>query len=235
PIRPDMAAGDSRGGKSDANGAFHVDAQIPAGTWSLDAQARGIKLVSPDSVTVPDAGATPPLTVVVRRMPSISGIVVDETGAGVPGVYMQAELKKSSGRTASARTQMDGTFTIYAVDDSLDAVRLEYVDAGPCEPTPEPVGPYAWGATDVRLELVRALSFELTVVERTSGTPVEEFSVACASDRAKWSNQREDRLGGHHPGGMVTVDRVWHGKNTLTVHPKDPELFANDPISFEAN
>jgi hypothetical protein len=235
PIRPDMAAGDSRGGKSDANGAFHVDAQIPAGTWSLDAQAKGIKLVSPDSVTVPDTGDAPPVTVVVRRMPSISGIVVDDTAAGVPGVVLRVESKKSSGRTASARTQKDGTFTIYAVDDALDPVRLESNETGPCEPMPEPVGPFAWGATDVRVELVRALSFELTVVERVSGAPVEEFSVACASDRAQWSNQREDRLGGRHPGGVLTVDRVWHGKNTLTVHPQDPELLANAPISFEAN
>jgi hypothetical protein len=233
PVRSDMAANDSRGGKSDANGSFRVDTPIPPGTWSLDAQARGIKLVSPDSVTVPDAGSAPPVTVVVRRMPSISGVVVDETGAGVPGIYLQAELKKRSGRMASGRTQKDGTFTIYAVDDVLEPVRLESHDTGPCEPMEEPVGPYAWGTTDVRIELVRALSFELTVVERASGAPVEDFSVACAADQATWSNQREDRLGGRHPGGTVTVDRVWHGKNSLTIHPKDPHLLANAPISFE--
>lgn len=232
PMRDGMGANNSRGGKSDANGSFRFD--VPSGTWSLDAQGRGVKLVSPDSLTVPETGAAPTVTVVVRRMPSISGVVVDETGAGVERVYLEAELKKQSGRMAAAWTKADGSFTIYAVDDVLEPVRLTSHDTGPCEPLAEPTALYPWGTTDVRIELVRALSFELTVVERASGAPVEEFSVACVSDRATWSNEREDRLGGRHPGGTVTVDRVWHGKNTLTVHPRDPELFANAPTTFEA-
>lgn len=233
PLHGDMAANDSRGGKSDASGAFRIDVPIPAGTWSLDARARGVKLVSPDTLTVPDTGSPPPVTVVVRSMPSISGVVVDEKGAGVPRVNLMAKLKRS-GRMASARTADDGSFTIYAVDDDLAPVRIESHDTGPCEPMAEPAGPYAWGTTDVRIELVRALSFELTVVERLTGKPVEEFSVVCAPDRATWSHQGEDRLGGRHPGGSVTVDRVWHGTSRLTVHPRDPELFPNAPIVFEA-
>lgn len=234
PVRGEMGANDSRVGKSDEAGNFRVDAPIPPGTWSIDAQARGVKLVSPDNVTVPDSGAMPPLTVVVRRMPSISGVVVDETGAGVGRVTLKAELRKSAGRMASAHTQADGSFTIYAVDDALEPVRLTTLDAGPCEPMKEPTPPVPWGTTDVRIELVRALSFELTVVERKSGEPVEEFSVACFPDRSTSSRQRDDRLGGRHAGGKLTVDGVWHGPNRLTVHPNDPDLLANEPIAFDA-
>ena len=234
PVRHEMGANDTRGGTSDESGAFRFEVPIPAGTWSLDAQARGVKLVSPDSVTVPDSGATAALTVVVRRMPSISGIVVDETGAGVERVYVEAELKKRSGRMAAAWTRADGSFTIYAVDDVLEPVRLTSHETGPCEPMKEPTAPYAWGATDARIELVRALSFELTVVEKGSDAPVEQYSVACVPEQATWSNQREDRLGGRHAGGKVTVDHVWRGKNQLTVHPNDPDLVASAPVEIDA-
>jgi hypothetical protein len=83
--------------------------------------------------------------------------------------------------------------------------------------------------------LRRALTLELEVVERASGAPVEDFAVSCFTDKATWSNQREARSGGRHAGGRLTLDKVWRGSNQLIVFPKDPELRANDPISFDAS
>jgi hypothetical protein len=235
PIRDGMAAASSRHARSGEDGTFRVAEAIPAGTWSLDVRIKGFKLLSPDSVTVHEPASADPVTVVVKRMPAVSGVVVDETGAPVPRVTLQAEFMKGSGRTASGRTQEDGSFTIHAVDDDLRPVRLIVTDPGPCEKPTEPGPEYAWGTNDIRIELRRALSFELTVVERVTGTPVEDFAVVCHLVDSQGSLERNARLGGHHPQGQVTVDRVRRGSNRLEVKPRDAAFAPSEPIEFEAD
>jgi hypothetical protein len=235
PIREGMGGASSRHARSGEDGAFHLAEPIPAGTWSLALSGKGIKLVSPDRVTVHAPAGADPVTVVVKRMPAISGIVVDEMGTPVPRVTLQAEFLKGSGRTASGRTQEDGIFTIHAVDDDLRPVRLIVTDPGPCEKPTEPGPEYPWGTDDIRIELRRALSFELTVVERMTGTPVEDYAVVCHLVDSQGSLERNARLGGHHPQGQVTVDRVRRGSNLLEVKPRDAAFAASDPIEFEAD
>lgn len=92
-----MAANDTRMSFTDANGDFAIEEPIPAGVWSLDVQGRGLRLVGKDRVTV-TAGRAEALLVTVRRMPSITGIVVDESGALVKGGEVRANLNRS-GRT----------------------------------------------------------------------------------------------------------------------------------------
>ena len=236
PMGDGMAASNSRGGFSGADGRFAIEAPIPAGTWSCDAYVRGMKLVSPDAVTVREGTGAEPVAVVLKGMPSISGVVVDELGDPVPHVSVRAVLNRS-GRMASAWTAKDGSFTLYAVDDELHPVRLEIDDPGPCEPPrcEGDEGPeYAWGSSKVRFELLRALSFELVVVDGASGQPVEEYSVQCYPRRSRSSRQTDFRLGGRHPGGRVTVDHVWRGSNYLVVRPNAPELVTNEPLEFVA-
>ena len=233
PIRDSFGANSSRDGRSGEDGRFRISTPIPAGTWSLDAGKRGMKLVSPDSVTVREGTGAEPITVIVRSMPSISGVVVDETGAPVPGVSLHADQRRS-GRLASARTGRDGTFEMHAVDDALTPVRIEVYDSGPCEPPVEAGPEHEWGTNDVHIVLRRALSFELTVVEREGGAPVEEYAVVCHALRSTSSLQSSPRLGDPHPDGRVTVDQVWHGPNRLEVLPRDPELAPSEPIEFDA-
>lgn len=233
PIAANMAANDVRYGSSDAAGDFQIGVPIPVGTWSLDVRSRGMRLVSPAHVTVTDRGAEP-LLVTVRSMPSISGLVVDDLGQPVQDVEVRAAFQRS-GLMASGRSRKDGTFTIHAVDAEPKPVRLEIDDPGPCEP-PEKADErlYEWGTRDVRIELHRATACELVVVERATGAPVTQFAVSCASTRANSSLQSDLRLSGEHPGGRVTIDRVWRGKNRLQVMPLDPALVPSAPVEFEA-
>lgn len=233
PIAADMAANNSRSGWSDANGNFAIEVPIPPGTWSIDAQARGIRLVSPTQVTVSERGADPVL-VTVRSMPSIQGVVVDEHGQPVKGVVIRA-VNNRSGRYASGRSRDDGTFTIFAVDAEPQPVPLRVDDPGPCEPpATSDERLWAWGSTEVRFQLQRALTCELLVVERATGTPVTNYAVSCASARSNSSLQSDLRLAGEHEGGRVTIDRIWRGKNTLQVIPLDPALLPSARIEFEA-
>lgn len=233
PIAPDMAANNSRHGFAGENGEFRIGVPIPAGTWSLDISARGMRLVSPDHVTVTGHGREPVL-VTVRRMPTITGIVVDEQGLPVEGVAIEAALGRS-GTMAGGRSRKDGTFTIAAVDAEPKPVRLEIDDPGPCEPSWHDERLWPWGSKDVRIELKRAMSFELTVVERQTGVPVTQYAVSCYSDKVRSSLQQNLRLSGEHEGGRVTVDRVWRGKNFLQVTPIGQGLLQSDKIEFEAS
>ena len=236
PIRGSFGANTSRGGISGEDGRFRISTPIPAGTWTLDAGRRGLKLVSPDCVTVREGRGAGPITVVMRGMPSISGVVVDETGAPVPGVSLHADLRRSarSGRMAAARTGNDGTFTMHAVDDALTPVRIKVYDPGPCEPPVEAGPEHEWGVSDVHIVLRRALSFELTVVEREGGAPVEEYAIVCHALPSTSSSETGPRLGDPHPDGRVTVDKVWHGPNLLQILPRDPTLAPSEPIEFDA-
>lgn len=232
PIALDMAANDSRHGFSDANGEFTIGAPLPVGTWSIEAQARGMRHVSPAQVTVTERGAEP-LLVTVRSMPSIQGLVVDEQGQPVKGVVIEAELNRS-GRMASARSRDDGTFTIFAVDAEPKPVKLRIDEPGPCEP-PAKVDErlWEWGSKDVRFELRRALTCELLVVERATGAPVTQFAVSCYA-KTNSSRYTDLRLSGEHPDGRVTIDRVWRGTNWLQVMPLDRALLPSAVVEFVA-
>lgn len=234
PIAASMAANNIRYGTSDASGEFTIQVAIPVGTWSIDVQARGRRLLGPDSATVTERGAEP-LLVTVRSMPSIRGQVFDELGQPVQGVEIRAELNRS-GRMASGRSNAEGRFTIYAVDAEPKPVQLRIDHPGPCEPPEnEDATLWEWGSQDVRLQLRRALTCEIVVVERVSGAPVTQFAVSCYSERAKWSSQKGLRHSGEHPEGRLTVDGVWRGKNFLRVTPLDPALLPSATLEFEAS
>lgn len=231
PLTEGMAANDVRYGSSNENGDFVVRVPIPPGTWPIDVSSRGIRLVRPNQVTVTESGSEP-LVVIVRRMPSISGIVVDERGAPVQGVTVEADLNRS-GRMAAGRSKKDGTFVIHAVDAEPQPVRLRISNPGPCEPPPPDERFYDWGTRDVRIDMRRALALELEVVERESRAPVTRYAVQCYSASARSSRERNLRLSGTHEHGRVTVDRVWRGKNYLRIVPLDASLACSEPIEFE--
>jgi hypothetical protein len=107
-------------------------------------------------------------------------------------------------------------------------------DPGPCEPSWHDVRLWEWGVKDVRVVLKRALSLELTVVERRTGAPVTQYAVICHSADPQSNRNTDLRLGGEHEGGHVTVDKVWRGKNVVQVMPLDRALLPGEMIEFEA-
>ena len=232
PIDSTMAANNERSGASDQNGEFVVSVPIPAGTWSIDVQGRGIKHVGPDVVRVREGRGAEPLTVTVKTMPTIEGIVVDEKGVPVEGVSLGVPIRRS-GLSPAARTGRDGKFVFHAVDDEAEPIAIEVSEPGPCEPWQSP-GSYAWGSKDLRLQITRTLTFELTVVEQGTGRPVTGYAVRCHPADARNSMQRDLRLGGQHPDGRVAVDRVARGDNLLIVVPSDPALDSSPPIEVPA-
>ena len=234
PIQAGQNASSTSSGTSRSDGSFVLDAPVPPGSYPLAIQRTGMRLGTPDHMTIGERGADP-LLVTVRRMPSIRGMVVDDLGQPVRGVSLHAE-RNQSGLSSSSTTDKDGAFTLYAVDAEPQPAQLEIDDPGPCEASWHDRRLWAWGTRDLRIELRRALTVELSVVEMPGGRPVTDFAVSCHPEaKAGSSSFRELRLAGEHPGGRVTVDRVWRGRNSLRVLPRDPALRASARVVFEAS
>jgi len=222
PIRQDMAANDVRGGRSDDQGNFEIECLLPAGTYPIESRARGFVSVQPATVFVREERGAEPVTLVVKRLPSISGVVVDEEGKPVAKVYLRADVDRN-GRMTSAWTRADGRFVLWSQGEPNEPVTLFTQDAADCEPWRSPVR-FAWGSKDVRIVLTRLPTLELTVVEKATGAPVEMFSVVCHAPDARSSSERRARLGGAHPGGRLVVDKLRRGANELVVVPNDRRL-----------
>ncbi|MCU0863247.1 MAG: hypothetical protein MUC36_05625 [Planctomycetes bacterium] len=232
PIDGMLGANNARYGWSDADGEFTIQTPLPVGTWSIKSESRGLQHVSPAHVTIAQWGADP-LLVTVRRMQSIQGVVVDERGLPVQGAYVHGVRDRI---LAGGRSGADGTFTIYAPDAEPQPVRIRIDDPGPCEPPAvDDDRLWPWGSKDVRVELRRALRCELLVVERATGAPVTRFAVSCRASRADSGRYAGLRLSGDHPGGRVTIDRVWRGPNLLQVVPLDRALLPSAMVEFVAN
>lgn len=233
PLRQD-AANDVRYGSTKDDGSFEIEVPLPPGIWPLRVEGGGCSLVEPATVEVKAQAEPNQLTVRVQRMPSIDGVVFDDRGQPVPRVYVQARPGAGNWMT-SAWSRKDGSFTIYKRDGSPDEVKLEIDDPGPCEAVAIE-GTFAWDTHGLRIELPRALSFELTVVEAGTGKPVEDFAVQChPTARSGHSRFTDLRLGNEpHRDGKVVVDKVWRGSNVLTVVPRDPTLLPSDPTTFDA-
>lgn len=230
-IRPGQGASDSAGAASAADGTFKLTDALPAGTWPIRINSNSCTLVGPDSVTI-DSGLAPLfLEFRVRRSPSIEGLVVDENGMPAARAYV-GTVRHSSGRMEGDWTDQEGAFVIYRQRDEEDPVQLTVSGDGldPLETTAS----HPWGARGIRLQTRRLPTVPLLVREQGSGLPIEDFSVRCHGTQANSSAQTDLRLGGAHPGGLLTLDSVAFGENLLVVLPQDPALLRNVPLKFTA-
>ena len=215
-----------RYGRTGDDGTFTSRDALPPGTCDVYLSHRGISLVEPKHITIPKTGPMQPVTIVVREEPFLGGIVVDEKGQPVKGVMLQAEFRRNgSGRIASAWSAKDGTFKIYRVEGATDKASISIDNPGPCERA-APTGPFAWGKKDIRIELRRALTVPVLVVEKGTKKPIEEFAVRAypIGRRSSHSMDRRLRLSGHHEGGKVDVTRMPRGENRISIIPKDTTL-----------
>jgi hypothetical protein len=229
-LRPGEPSWRSLAGTSNAQGELTIRGAVPPGTWEL--AANGGRLVAPPSITVHAVRGAPPLAVLAEAAPMITGIVVDDHGRPVSGVGLRAS-SVGAPLFSSARTGADGRFVLRSEGDGTQPAAILVDDPGPCEPWRGRES-HSWGSRDVRIELVRALELELTVVEKGSGRPVESYSVRCHATRLGSPPPAEARLAGHHEKGRLTVDRILRGENVLVVLPEDPALERGEPVRFQA-
>ena len=153
--------------------------------------------------------------------PSLSGIVVDDTGAGASGVTITGWPANHGGRYAEARTKPDGTFVMglgTAVPYLLDIGR---------EPRFEPwawdqdasVRTFAPGTKDIRIVLVRSVVTTFHVIDSTTRAPIERFGLR-VSKLPRWGEAKRSGSMALEPSdspGGTTEEKATPGRTYVVV------------------
>lgn len=182
----------------------YVIGHLPAGPARLRAIARGtlgLELDAPQDVRLRETLPGPDF--VLERAPTISGIVVDTTGAPVEGVYIQG-WPVGSGSGGGARSGTDGRFTMDLPQDEPYSLQVDRdprfrrwgghsVAAATFEP----------GETNARIELERVERMTLIVIDGDSGEPVERLALFAGEVGGYQLESILER--GDFPGGRVEL------------------------------
>ncbi len=171
-----------------ADGSFRVSGLTP-GTYNLDARKDGFAPGKRGKVKVDEGGLTLPEPLRLEAGESISGVVLDDTGAAVaharvsfqrplpfmPGASAQsAEMAEQMGGSTT-ETNDEGRFTSPALKPGAYDVTAD--KEGLCAAAKKSV---KTGAIDVRLELARRGNIEGIVVSREDGEPVHRFTAVAS-------------------------------------------------------
>jgi len=205
-------------GRSDETGAFACEDLLPPGPYHVSTSGRE-RLLEPIEGTLTATRPVEELTIVVVKKPTgptITGRVVDD--AGRPVADARVEARDANRETRSSHSGRDGTFRIEAeppVTGKLPVmllVRAEgYEEAKPTEPLP-------FGSTDVVLQLARAGTLQVRVVDEEQ-RPIEKFQVRVAPlDRpGRSTDDFRVRSQGPHRDGLAEVPGIGAGKWTVAV------------------
>jgi len=203
-----------------SNGLFRFPWPVPPGKWTI--RARGRYLAGDARITIPSGASRHPLEVVVKKLPAITGIIVDETGAPVPGAWVDFHPTGTGSRYFANRSRADGTFRLERrPEDPEGPVTLTAAKEGYEAMWRQ--GSHAWNSTGVRIVLRRGVPVRVRVTDATTGQPVERFGVRYYStkpDQARIHQpHRRLRQAGRHPDGVLVLDGVRRGPNVLMVEP----------------
>jgi hypothetical protein len=159
--------------RSESDGKFLLE-HVPAGSWSLEVKRDGFMSLE-KSVAIEARHRTSGTSIVLERAPSISGMVVDESGAPLAGIQVQG-WPAESGQGAHCQTAADGTFTMALPRNGeyrFDIQAPGYEHFGGFASTA-----YAPGTRDVRIVLEKSHDVDVSIVDAETGAAVESFGIA---------------------------------------------------------
>ncbi|HTF87276.1 MAG TPA: carboxypeptidase-like regulatory domain-containing protein [Planctomycetota bacterium] len=206
-LGPERSQTLGREGVSDAAGNFMVG-HSPAGTMGLNAKAEGYLSEFRKPIDVELARFTDHVDFVLRKAPSLSGIVVDDTGSSIEGARLFG-WPKSSGAGAGAKSLADGSFTIWLPQDepyTLEATRDGFASFGVNDDSKH----YPPGTRDLRIVLARLDSSTLIVIDAVTEQPITKFGHEVLPNESSHSlsnthTELRSPAGVDHPDGRVNV------------------------------
>ncbi|HUR29007.1 MAG TPA: carboxypeptidase-like regulatory domain-containing protein [Planctomycetota bacterium] len=192
---------------SDAAGNYVVG-HSPAGPMGINASAEGFLSEFRKPIDVELGRFTERVDFVLRKAPTLSGLVVDDTGRPIEGVKLWG-WPQSSGSGAGGKSIADGTFTISLPQDepfTLEATREGFEPFAVDDRSTY----YAPGSRDLRIVMKRIEAWSLLVVDGATNQPITKFGhemLPNMSDHAPHSSFTDVRAspGVDHPDGRVSV------------------------------
>jgi hypothetical protein len=162
----------SRDATSDAAGNF-VLGHSPAGPMGLNAEAASYLSEFRKPIDVALGRFTDHVDFVLRKAPTLTGTVVDDTGKPIEGVKLWG-WPQTSGAGAGGKTLADGSFTIFlpqAEPYTLEATRDGFEPFGVDDRSTH----YAPGTRDLRFVMKRLESLTLLVIDDRTSQPITKF------------------------------------------------------------
>lgn len=203
---------------SGADGSFTLPSLLPPGPFRVEAEVEHAGSKPVDGVLVGERPVEVVTFVVVPRPkgPTITGLVVDESGAPLAGAAVQARGDRGEWFGSSAA---DGVFVVMRTSAESAADELVRLAARHdlCEPS-EPTAAMPWGTAGVRLTLRRAGGLAVHVVDE-AGQPLTDFAVRVVAQdpAAQSSHDVRVRARGPFADGFAAVPGIGRGKWTVVV------------------
>lgn len=219
------------GSRSEDDGRFEFESAVPEGSWPLDIQSPACDLLGPELLEVGAAGGPPDFVVRVRVREAIRGIVVDEQGLPIAGARVGV-LTEEGWQRESCTANPEGEFTLYRRESEANPTVIEV--SGLAATSTQFPGAYPWGASGARFVVRRARAVEIRVVEKGTGTPVEEYAVLTMRDREA-TEFTGPRHAGRHLDGRLDLDGMQEGENLLMVVPASLELMPCLPVMIRVS
>lgn len=186
--------------------------------------------VSPERIVVGGGNATDDVAFVVERLDVLACLFVDDrTGAPVPGMRLQPELRHAEvghGRPWTVFANDEGRVWLRASSAQPEAVRFDPDDDDP-ESTHYVVDTQKWYEFRDREVKVRVRAWPrfLVRVQDAAGNPVESFEIVTTSGDPRLVEERE-------PETWLVSD-VKPGRHFVYAHVEDQPLQATEVRTFD--
>jgi len=194
--------GRGRAARSNERGEYEVG-HVPAGEYAIEALASGFVLAKRAGARVVEGETTIGIDFVLTPAMTIAGVVVDESGAGVPGARVWGWPTRS-GTGSGARSDEQGRFVVHLaqsephhfeveaegfakleeMSEAFAALETDELSSGQFDEQAAIPAAFARkgvhhapGANDVRLVLKRPVLTRFVVLDAATSGPVTEFAV----------------------------------------------------------
>lgn len=224
----------SQNARTAADGAFVLPHALPVGRYGV--RAHPLPVIEPRVV---ELGAQPELylaitTRALEDMPSIEGVVVDETGAVVGDAQVRC-IDPGQRQIGFDSTVRGGRFRILRGERDPDGPFALQVEAEGFQITTTSER-YPWRSEGLRLTMPHGVPVTLDVSDAETGAPIEGYAVRWRSlptQHAYALHPRTDlRHQGPHPHGQLTFP-VWRGQIFVEVVADDPIYAPSVPLALE--
>ncbi len=211
---------------SDASGHY-VLGHVAPGEFGVNCRSERRLSQFRKPIAVEVLRSTTGIDFVLADAPTLSGFVVDESGAPIEGAKVWC-WPSSSGSGAGATSAADGAFTVFLPQDepyTLECKREGF----------EPIGvgdrsrTYAQGTADIRVVMRAGARTRFRVVDAPSGQPLERFGIAVYRENFSQPPRATVR---DYPGGEVELAAT-NALDKIAIHAPGFQLYAG-PVERDA-